>query len=413
MDDFAIYTSSAHLPSAERRLQIAVNRLHQWTTQRGFKFSPVKSVAMHFTKLRGVFPKPEINMGDNKLQAVDKVKFIGMTLDPKLSWIPHLKLLKQKCMKTIGILKTLSRMSWGADRLSLLRIYRALVRSRLDYGCQIYASAPKSTLQMLDPIHHLGIRLSIGAFRTSPVNSLYAESGEPSLYTRRQKLSLQLYARLLGMPNTPANIAITATENDALFARPRVHTTLGYRMRDLRLAMEMQLPNIMPTVRYHEPPWNLPAALLCEGIQNYSKSSTPAHVMKSIFLHHLEEAHETDVHIYTDGSKNPDGASYASVLPNGKYGNKLPPSTSIYSAELFAILTSLARIATLNRPRYVIFCDSINAIKSVCDKFSKHPIVHDIHIWIRIIARNNKQVHFCWVPGHPWLPVVWRESSDL
>ena len=36
-------------------------------------------------------------------------------------------------------------------------------------------------LRSLDPVHNQGIRLSTGAFRTSPTNSLYAESGELSL----------------------------------------------------------------------------------------------------------------------------------------------------------------------------------------------------------------------------------------
>ena len=49
---------------------------------------------------------------------------------------------------------------------------------------------------MLDPIHNQGLRLALGAFRTSPVASLYVEADEPSLYSRREKLSLQYAIRL-------------------------------------------------------------------------------------------------------------------------------------------------------------------------------------------------------------------------
>ena len=41
---------------------------------------------------------------------------------------------------------------------------------------------------MLDTVHHQGLRLALGAFRTSPVESLYVEAEEPSLYLRREKL---------------------------------------------------------------------------------------------------------------------------------------------------------------------------------------------------------------------------------
>lgn len=81
-------------------------------------------------------------------------------------------------------------------------MYRALIRLKLDDGCQAYASAAPTTLKMLDPVHNLRIRLAIGTFRTSPTVSLYAESGEPPLPTRQDKLCLQFYTRLLRQPIT-------------------------------------------------------------------------------------------------------------------------------------------------------------------------------------------------------------------
>ena len=65
--------------------------------------------------------------------------------------------------------------------------------------------ARKSYLQMLDPIHNQGLRLAVGAFRTSPVASLYVEADEPSLYSRREKLSLQYAIRLAANPSNPAH----------------------------------------------------------------------------------------------------------------------------------------------------------------------------------------------------------------
>ena len=93
----------------------------------------------------------------------------------------------------------------GGDRSVLLNLYRSLVRSKLDYGSIVYGSARKSYLKCLDTIHHQGLRLALGAFRTSPVESLYAESNEPSLYTRREKLSLQYTTKLAANPKNPAH----------------------------------------------------------------------------------------------------------------------------------------------------------------------------------------------------------------
>ena len=49
---------------------------------------------------------------------------------------------------------------------------------------------------MLDPIHNQELRLALVAFRTFPVASLYVEADELSLYSRREKLSLQCAIRL-------------------------------------------------------------------------------------------------------------------------------------------------------------------------------------------------------------------------
>ena len=97
----------------------------------------------------------------------------------------------------------LSHTSWGADRTILLHLYRSLIRSRLDYGSIVYGSARKSYLATLDTVHHQGLRLALGAFRTSPVESLYVEAEAPSLYLRREKLALQYDLRLAANPSNP------------------------------------------------------------------------------------------------------------------------------------------------------------------------------------------------------------------
>ena len=400
VDDFAVYASSAHLPILERRMQLTVNRLCSWSVGRGFKFSPSKSAVMHFTKLRGAFPPPQLSLGNSLLRSVTEVRFLGMILDTKLSWLPHLKNLKAQCLRAMNILKVLSRTSWGADRLTLLRIYRALIRSKLDYGCQLYSSAPTSTLRILDPVHNLGVRLSLGAFRTSPVESLYAESGEPSLHVRRQKLSLQLYARLMGMPRSPVGLMVLNASNDGLFDRPRIHSTFGCRMRRLLDSSCLLSSPVSPTVAYLEPPWTLPINPLCSGLRDIPKSSVYPPHLKSLFLDHLQSHHCDEVPIYTDGSKDGERVSYAAILPSHSFGRVLPPSASIFSAELYGILTALAHTPKYDSRQFVVFSDSCSALEAICNCFSAHPVVREIHRWIRILARSGKTVKLCWVPGH-------------
>ena len=57
---------------------------------------------------------------------------------------------------------------------------------------------------MLDTLHHQGLRLALGVFRTSPVLSIYVEAGEPSYWLRREKLCLQYAIRHAANPSNPA-----------------------------------------------------------------------------------------------------------------------------------------------------------------------------------------------------------------
>ena len=158
-----------------------------------------------FCQLRGLHPDPVLNIYGSPIPVVEEAKFLGLLFDKKLSFIPHIRALKAKCLKALDILKVLSNTNCGGDRSVLLNLYRSIVRSKLHYGSIVYGSARKSYLKSLDTIHHQGLRLALGAFRTSPVESLYAESNEPSLYTRREKLSLQYTTKLAANPKNPAH----------------------------------------------------------------------------------------------------------------------------------------------------------------------------------------------------------------
>lgn len=92
-----------------------------------------------------------------------------------LTFIPHNKYVKVKCLYTMNLLKVLSRATRGSDRKRLLNFYTSFVHYRLDYGAIIRHYGISSPLKMLDIVDRLSIRLATGAFRTIPVESLYVD----------------------------------------------------------------------------------------------------------------------------------------------------------------------------------------------------------------------------------------------
>ena len=94
----------------------------------------------------------------------DEVKFLGLIFHEKLSFKPHVQCIKKKCRKALNILRVVGHTDWGADKSTLLKLYRTLVRSKLDYGSAVYGFTKKYILKELDPIHHQGLRIALGAF---------------------------------------------------------------------------------------------------------------------------------------------------------------------------------------------------------------------------------------------------------
>ena len=137
-----------------------------------------------------------------------------MIFDKKLSFIPHIKDLKTRCKIALNALKIFSNPEWGGDTDTLLHLYRSIIRSKLDYASPIYGSARPSYLKKyLDPIQNQGLRLALGAYRTSPIPSIQAEAYEPTIHIRRKQLSLQYAIKLSSNPENPAYDSVFNIDN--------------------------------------------------------------------------------------------------------------------------------------------------------------------------------------------------------
>ena len=131
---------------------------------------------------------PTLKLDDSEIPVVSQYKLLGIIFDRKLSFIPHIQYIKDKCNKTLKLLRIIAHTDWGADFQTLLKLYRTLMRSKIDYGCYVFGAARKSYLKTLNTVHHEGLRLILGAFNASPVESLYSEAYEPPSKTQIPKV---------------------------------------------------------------------------------------------------------------------------------------------------------------------------------------------------------------------------------
>ena len=194
----------------------------------------------------------------------------------------HIDFLKAKCLRALNLLRVVSKLDWGGDRHVLLRIYRSLIRSKLDYGCSIYGSARKSYLKKLDPIANQGLRLCLGAFRTSPVESLQAEAHEPPLSLRRERLSLLYSLRVSSNPKNPTYNSIFRPELENLFeAKPNAIPTFGIRVKPQLHEIGFNINQIEPITTPKVPPWMIQTPSIIFNLTQNKKSQTSPELYQS------------------------------------------------------------------------------------------------------------------------------------
>ena len=75
----------------ERHLQQNLNKIENWATSNGFKFSKIKTQYVHFCQLRKQHDDPVLHLYGSHIPVVEKSKFLGISFDRKLSFIPHIK----------------------------------------------------------------------------------------------------------------------------------------------------------------------------------------------------------------------------------------------------------------------------------------------------------------------------------
>ena len=84
----------------------------------------------------------------------------------------------------------------------------------------------------MDAAHHAGLRTCLGAFRTSPVQSLYVKAGETSLSMRLLGLAINYGLKLQSIPENPAYDSVVNLKFLSHFeAQPHITPTLGIRLQ--------------------------------------------------------------------------------------------------------------------------------------------------------------------------------------
>ena len=133
----------------------------------------------------------------------------------------------------------------------------------------LYMGQPsKRILPKLDPIHHRGLRVALGAFRTS-VSSLYAKAEEMTLKNRPPKKNqkktvyMKYVLKLKTCLNNPAYSCVFEPQNSKLFEQSKLAPPLGFRVLLLFEDSKIDLGVVNDGTVSDTPPWSQSEPQVC------------------------------------------------------------------------------------------------------------------------------------------------------
>lgn len=213
IDDVAYATAATSADEINDKLQVLASRELRWGKRHGAAFDKKKSQWLLFTHWsKSTLPLDlNVRLGSETLSPQPHIKWLGVTLDPKLSFKLHGQAVQKKGTLSLLKLRSLTKSGWGISAKLFHRLVSSLVHSRTDYASLIWHSYGKqsATTHALQRLDNTAQRLALGAFRSHPLIFLQHDSNSISALQRLDSKSDGGVIRLLSLPSSnPAASAI-------------------------------------------------------------------------------------------------------------------------------------------------------------------------------------------------------------
>lgn len=161
-DDTALLCSSWNARHAFSRLQLALDELENWYTLWRIRINVTKSVAVLFT--RQVTHKKtnheSLTLFDDEIPEAKSAKYLGVTLDHRLTWTKHVQEVANKANQRLGMLYPLIRSRNGLSMLNCTIIYKSIIRPIMTYAVPVWASAATSNIKKLETLQNRSLRIA-------------------------------------------------------------------------------------------------------------------------------------------------------------------------------------------------------------------------------------------------------------
>ena len=154
-------------------------------------------------------------MNGEKIPRTDNHDYLGVTINSKLSWKPHINKVQNKASRTLGLIK---RTLHATSRPVRKTAYEALIRPTLEYATCAWCPYTNADTQRIERVQRAAARFVVPTTnyyqRPSSVTAMLSRLEWDSLEIRRRLRDASMFYKIFnGLINIPLPPVIVAADN--------------------------------------------------------------------------------------------------------------------------------------------------------------------------------------------------------
>ena len=402
-DDFAMWNAAESTQAAVVRMQDALNNTAKWARDWCVTINTRKTVATCFS-LSNTKQKLQLTVNGQEIPEEETPTYLGVKLDKKLTWNPHIQESERKAIRRLAIMKKLAGTNWGASSTILKQAYTGNIRPVMEYGSAAWATAAASNTNKLDKVQNTAMRIITGGLKTTPIVKLETATGLLPLNQRRDEKILLQHEKLQRLPTHPAYQQLQQATKNRL-----KRSSFNHLAKKLARSHHNLPPEREPLQDAED--WNAQAGdvTFCTDVPGVtSKGKQTDAALRALTLEMLHQRYPKAVwtRIYTDGSSDAavknGGSGVYCCYPDGHTLSKSLPAGALstnYRAELTA-LHEAARLVhdDVRAPSHIVFLtdcmSTLQSLQSPKEQLERHTQ--------RLLCGLSQRMKVAvqWIPAH-------------
>ena len=174
-------------------LQSDLTKLESWEKEWLMAFNPDKCEVIRITNKKTPIIH-DYKLHGKILQTTKNTKYLGVTINDKLSWSKHINQITTKANNTLKFVK---RNIQTNNRKIKESAYKAYVRPLLEYSASIWDAWQKKYIEQIEMIQHSAVRYIFNDYKyTSSITAMLNQLSIPTLEKRRKTASLIMFYKI-------------------------------------------------------------------------------------------------------------------------------------------------------------------------------------------------------------------------